>query len=134
MTGLNISRCFKSFSNIKWYSYKFWWFCKIRKHLYNVNHFNRLFSFVQCLIKMKLPNDHTFFPGRKIKCWNYLDRYVLGKPSIKKRQKKLNFFNLGLTPPPPITQKVKNSFFNLDPLKGTFRGKNIFFPLEAQNP
>ena len=39
--------------------------------------------------------------------------YLLGKPSKKKRQKKLNFFNLGLTPP-PITQKVKNSLFKLD--------------------
>ena len=30
--------------------------------------------------------------------------FLLGKP-LKKRQKKLNFFNLGLTPPPPYYPK-----------------------------
>ena len=36
---------------------------------------------------------------------------VLGKPSIKKRQKKLNFFNSGLPPPPPLLPKKLKTLF-----------------------
>ena len=63
--------------------------------------------------------------------YRYIILFSLREAFIKKKTKKLKFFNLGLTPPPLFSEKVKNFFFHfflkLDHIWGTF-GENYFFP------